>query len=317
MFITGTYSSCLKVFYRLSTSYLCVAALFLSACTGFFSRSSVLEPSRIHKHGDLQLKAEYGSKVYINEGSSSPMPLCSDFDTEHDSHLSEALYIAMLQGSKAVVKEQCLNHPDLRNDLLKANRNLNCSSESCNFYDTYRRGPLWFAYYMALMNQAFNRGEVLIKSKMDQFQDVLTSQIKNSKQVESQESQGREAYRQQVKFKLNADTQCIAVLKLFRDQEWRGNTSFGRYTSKPWSSTLPNAGDLWAEARPRAQGGHEVLLIERRYVKNSGHGEMLERELLCTSPNTALTILESDYQFMAQELNRDTMRVYVTAKPNR
>ncbi|MAD61567.1 MAG: hypothetical protein CMH49_08700 [Myxococcales bacterium] len=316
MFITTTYSSCLQVFYRLSIFYLFVTVLFLSACTRFVSKPSTFEPSRIQKHGDLQAKAEHRSKVYINEGSTSPMPLCSDFDSGHDSHLSEALYIAMLQGSKAVVKEQCLNHPDLRNDLLKANRKLNCSSESCNFYDTYRRGPLWFAYYMALMNQAFNRGEVLIKSKVDQFQDVLTSQIKNSKQVESQESLGREVYRQQVKFKLNADTQCIAVLKLFRDQEWRENKSLGQYTSKPWSSTLPNAGDLWAEARPRSQGGYEVLLIERRYVKNTGHGEMLERELLCTSPNTALTILESDYQFMAQELNRDTMRVYVTAKPN-
>ena len=316
MLSTLNNSSCIKFFCKVYFSglYLVILSLLIACTSGSKLRSSIKpRDQEYHKVALDKSDTLRSLKLYINEGSSSPMPLCSDLDSEHDHHLSEALYIAKLQGSKAVVKAQCLNQKNLRDALLKANHNLNCTPDHCSFYDTYRRGPLWFAYYMALMNQAFTQGEVSIRSKVDQVHNVMASQLKNFKQLESQEGQGREVYRQQVKFKLNKDTNCVAFLKLYRDQEWSEKTGLSdRYSSKPWSSTLPSSGDLWAEARPRTEGGYEVLLLERRYAKNSENGEMLERELLCTSSNSAITILDSDYRFMTQEINRDTMRIYVT-----
>jgi hypothetical protein len=253
-----------------------------------------------------------GKKIFQVEGSPSPMPHCRELGPKHQSKSSEALYIAKLQGSKSVVKEQCLNQQNFKSQLLKSSVSLDCQSASCSFYDTYRRGPLWFALYMAALNQAFNQGKIIVRSKQDQVQDLSSWRGHRFELSAREEGQTKEVYQQKVKFKLNSTTQCIAIIKVFRDQTWIDKTEGIKHlATHKWHSILPNAGDLWAEARPTSQGGHEVLIIERRYVSQSHQGELLERELLCTSSSPTMDILDSDYRFMTQELNRDTLRVYI------
>jgi hypothetical protein len=265
--------------------------------------------SKVQHHKSYQ---GIGKKVFTAEGSTSPMPHCSELGPEHQSKSSEALYIANLQGGKSVVKEQCLNQVNFKAQLLKASVPLDCQARPCPFYDTYRRGPLWFALYMAALNQAFNQGKIIVRSKQDQVQDLFSWRGHSFGEVMNEKGQAKEAYQQQVKFKLNSNTQCMAILKVYRDQIWIDkNKGISNLASHQWRSTLPSGGDLWAEVRPTSRGGHEVLIIERRYVSQSHQGELLERELLCTSQSPKMDILDSDYRFMTQELDRDTLRVYI------
>ena len=301
-----------------SISLLCWMSLLFISCGPHLSVDSppifqidakAKDQSKVQSRRSVQ---DIGKKIFQAEGSPSPMPHCRELGPKHQSKNSEALYIATLQGSKSVVKEQCLNQVNFKNQLIKASVPLDCQAKPCPFYDTYRRGPLWFALYMAALNQAFHQGKIIVRSKQDQIQDLSSWRGHRFELLASEEGQTKEVYQHQVKFKLNSATRCIAILKVFRDQTWVDkNKGMNHVVSSQWRSSLPNAGDLWAEARPISQGGHEVLIIERRYVSQSRHGELLERELLCTSSNPTMDILDSDYHFMTQELDRDTLRVYI------
>lgn len=258
--------------------------------------------------------------LYEYEGSKSVATPCkSEQDSSEFSVLDK--YFAWLQGGKAVIKDQCVNDLKAEEILRQVLSSDTCSMEQCGTYDTYRRGPLWPALYLATLNTAFRENKVKVHSQSDllnagdgkwsishQGTKEPTHKLKVGLFTKSEH---REVYRQQTEFDLGPQTRCIAILKIYRDQlNYDRNDDLDHKQSSLTLTTPPSFGELWAEHRQSIGGDYEVLIIERRLARERGEGEVLERELLCQNSLEPVDPTQGYFRFSYRDINRDTTRVF-------
>jgi hypothetical protein len=262
--------------------------------------------------------------LYIHEGSRSVASICEERAAEDPSMIKvRSRYIANLQGGKAIIKDQCIRDPKDPQVLRDALSNETCPMDLCGVYDTYRRGPLWVALYLATLNIAFREAKVLIHSKQGETHENQNSYVdlggENSKTHSIKNglftmNEHREVHRQQAKFDLGPNTHCVTALKIYRDQRYHDRADQLDLDRPKISLTAqPSSGELWAEHRQSNRGGFEVLIIERRLSQDRGSGEVLEREVLCHNDEGPIDPLKGYFNFSFREIDRDTARVF--AKP--
>lgn len=283
-------------------------------------------------HSDEESKSNTPQKVkesrahalYIHEGSRSVASVCEERAAEEPSMIKvRSRYIANLQGGKAVIKDQCISDPKAPQMLRDTLSKESCPMDLCGVYDTYRRGPLWVALYLATLNIAFRDANVLIHSKQgethenQQYHTDLIGERSKRHSIKNglfTMNEHREVHRQQANFDLGPNTHCVTALKIYRDQRYRDRADQLDLDRPKISLTAqPSSGELWAEHRQSKRGGFEVLIIERRLSQERGSGEVLEREVLCHNGQGPIDPLKGYFKFSFREINRDTARVF--AKP--
>jgi hypothetical protein len=269
---------------------------------------------------DLQKKVSRKGPVFIAEGSLIKPQDCEEL---YPSAYILGKYIAKIQGGKAVLKEHCLAQ-DSTKELKTILREGPCTDERCSSYDTYRRGPLWPALYMASLNLALQEEQIklgyLNKTVVDD--QILHETTEETTEEVNQDVKTAGVFTtvghqkvsmQTVRFKLSPRVKCVAKLKNFHEDHYverrdnlQGNVSVLRF------SAAPNSGDIWVEHRQTAQGNFELLMMEKRFADDRGEGEVQEQEILCIHPNQPIDPLSSYFTFSYEEINRDTTRVYVS-----
>jgi hypothetical protein len=254
--------------------------------------------------------------IYSFEGSHIQPDTCDvindieleDAEAEGDfSHKGRivAKYIARLQGSKAVISEYCLDK-----DLISIPKitSGHCSSPSCpTYYDTYRRGPTYFAQFLAAAGAALPSASLKLWNRLKSSEE--SASISGQRSTESLEIQ--RVSKQTFKFKLDDKTRCVAQIKLFRDEIEQHR----RQDSRMWGvdlSTSLSTGFIWAEHRKTEQG-YQLLIIEHRFAEDQGEGEVLERDLLCTHPYRAVRA-QGYFEFFGREISRDVFRLYAQSR---
>ena len=277
----------------------------------------------VHKsiESNSEIVSEERKPLFIHEGSKSMATRCKEDDGSTDARVLDR-YFARLQGGKAIIKDQCVHDVDAENVLREVLSAETCSMEQCGIHDTYRRGPLWPALYLATINTAFREKKVTIHSQSnamnaDDGQWSVSSSY-DGKEVKQKlkvglftKTEQRETYRQKAEFDLGPHTRCIAILKVYRDRHDYDRTDHLSYDYSSLKLTIPpSSGELWAEHKKTVKGSYEVLIIERRLAQERGEGEVLERELLCQNHQEPINPLQGYFRFSYQDINRDVTRVF-------
>lgn len=248
--------------------------------------------------------------LYIAEGQrSSPTP-CAELATpEADKVL--ARYFAYTRGSKAIVKEHCESDSLIALPPLEPGQ---CSGVGCRYYDTYRRGPTYFARILAALEAMTPSADVEVNAlKANTGSGGTPARKLGDEAGLFSLNQHREVQRQRLRFALDQETRCIAQLKVFREERQRDRVD---QTDEQKLIKMParlGMGDIWAEHRESAQG-YELLILERQIARDRSEGELLEVELLCINPHEQINPHRALW-FGAQEVNRDTLRIF--ARPKR
>ena len=217
-------------------------------------------------------------------------------------------YIASIHGGQLAVKEHCVTdaHP-LVDDLAKGE----CTG-GCGVYDTYRRGPLDFALYFAVMNLALRTAKIKVERLDLSVEDHGGARLTplGGDPVFATTSY-QEVGRQKARFSLGEGSSCIVRLKTYQDVHALDRTD--QYGAMPVIdvSSQMSSGEIWVEHR-QVGSGYEIMLIERRLAEDRGHGEVHERELLCINPKKPIDPIAGPYQFLQRELGRATLRISVT-----
>ena len=254
--------------------------------------------------------------LYVVEGQRSAPTSCEHLD-EHEQLGLLTRYFAHTQGSKAIVKEHCESE-DL--PVLPELDRGTCSAQKCWSLDTYRRGPTYFARFLAVLEVMIPLAQVEIEVLGS---DVMTEEGHDSSQRDRhvfnrslgglfELTQHRVVHKQRLKFTLDEQTRCVAQLKTFRDAMARERTDKVRTLPSVDLSPRLSLGDIWAEHR-RTADGYEVLILERHLAEGRGEGEVLEVEMLCINPHNPINP-HRRFSFTTQEINRDTLRIFAYPK---
>lgn len=256
------------------------------------------------------------SSLYEVEGERSAPVSCEALDDDTKRGLLTR-YFAHTQGSKAVVKEHCESQelsplPDLERGPCQANQ--------CWSHDTYRRGPTYFARFLAALEASIPRAQVEV--------EVLGSEVTTEGGQRADQTartaissrlgglfaltEHRVVHKQRIKFRLDEHTRCVAQLKTFRDTLAKERIDKARTARRLDLSPRLSLGDIWAEHR-RTVDGYEVMILERHLAEGRGEGEVLEVEMLCVNPQAPVNPHHA-FHFSAQEINRDTLRVFAYPK---
>jgi hypothetical protein len=214
-----------------------------------------------------------------------------------------AKYVARLQGSKAVVSEYCLDEDQLTLPLELPRGSCMNGQECPTYYDTYRRGPVYFARFLAAASAALPNASVKLHNRLKLLEEVVAEGAKKQQEHLKTERVSRQSFQ----FKLNRETRCITQLKLFRDEVAHQQISYLQTSGIDLSHRL-SSGFIWAEHRA-TKDGYQLLITEHRFVETHHEGELLERSLLCTHPHRPVRA-EGMFKFMAREIDRETLRVY-------
>ena len=285
-----------------------VALFFSIGCSGARQQLSASHESQ-RARSRVQ---ESASRLYVVEGERSAPVSCEALDDDTKLGLLTR-YFAHTQGSKAIVKEHCESEelsplPDLKRG--------SCQAAQCWSHDTYRRGPTYFALFLAALEASIPRAQVEV--------EVLGSEVMAGGGQEAGQStratlskrlgglfaltEHRVVHKQRIKFHLDEHTRCVAQLKTFRDTLAKERTDRARTVKRLDLSPRLSLGDIWAEHR-RTADGYEVMILERHLAEGRGEGEVLEVEMLCVNPQEPINPHHA-FDFSAQEINRDTLRVF-------
>lgn len=293
---------------------LCIIFLLvgLPACISGLSRSDKQAPHQMSSDHSKNKKV-----IFIAEGETVQAQDCQELYPDKNIL---GKYIARVQGTKAIVQEHCLSREQTLRDLKSLLTQKNCRGISgCASYDTYRRGPLWPALFMASFNLALREEQIKLgslKKTVIDDQKVVESQVESSaseiKNGLFTTIENQKVSVQTVKFNLSPQVRCIAKLKNFREDrftERRDNLDQKKYHLR--LSSAPSSGDIWVEYKQTATGSYELIMIEKRLVDDRGEGEVQEQEILCFHPNQPIDLLNSYFTFSYEDLNRDATRVFV------
>lgn len=240
--------------------------------------------------------------IFVNEGQKIPIANCQEVNENSPFLLGK--YIAQLQGNLTVIQDNCLHQDQLWSDLKEELQSSHPSSSSYGLYETYRRGPLWPAIFLASLDAALKREKISLGSLNREVAEADTSTLFQNTITE-------EVSVQSLKFNFGPSTHCIAKLKHYQEetrQERRDRLSEKNQRIKLNASL--SKGNLWAEYKQTRSGGYELLIIEKRLAEDRGEGEVREIELLCVNPQDEVKISDSYFSFSYQDTSRQITRVF-------
>ena len=254
-------------------------------------------------------------RLYTVEGGRSTPTSCDVLDSGEQLGLL-VRYFAHTQGSKAIVKEHC-ESPNLPS--LPEIEPGSCKGQNCWSHDTYRRGPTYFARFLAVLEASIPKSQVEVEVLGSEVMTEGGAGTSDTLAVGRRQLGGlfaltehRVVQKQRIKFYLDEDTRCVAHLKTFRDTLAKERTDQAQTKMNIDLSPRLSLGDIWAEHR-RTHDGYEVMILERHLAEGRGEGEVLEVEMLCINPHRPVDP-HHKYSFTAQEINRDTLRIFAYPK---
>jgi hypothetical protein len=265
---------------------------------------------------DTQMLRGAQSRLYPIEGERSSPSSCESLDDDDRLGLLTR-YFAHTQGSKAIVKEHCESEdlpvlPDLERG--------SCQTKNCWSHDTYRRGPTYFARFLAALEASLPSAQVEVQVLGSEVMTEGHAQANRGKSGTHTHqfgglfelAQHRVVHKQRIKFHLDEHTRCVAQFKTFRDMVAKERTDRARTVKNIDLSPKLGLGDIWAEHR-RTTDGYEVMILERQLAQGRGEGEVLEVEMLCINPHAPINP-HHQFDFTAREINRDTLRIFAYPK---
>ena len=297
----------------MTTSWVKTSALILSGAALTWNCSpalSQLPTALTHNIGAKSARSNMSTaalgSIYDVEGERRAPTSCSALKAGSETRLLTR-YIASLHGAKAVVREHCFEADTIVDPHIEIG---SCAASRCATYDTYRRGPTYFARFLAAMSASISSSAIELwnMNRMIEGQEMLAE----SRDLLLNTLKHERVLRQRFKFNLGGETRCVAQIKIFKDRVAREREQrVGDYASVATTIDLSpslSSGFLWADHRQTPEG-YELLIIEHRFAEGRGVGEVFERDLLCVNPRRPVSV-GARFEFTAREIDRDTLRIY-------